>query len=117
MSEQSSAAINGLTEEQKELLDKDQVASCAAAKALLDVYTKAVENLDKWSGEDQNKYTDLKTPLNSLAATARKELETSVDRDGAAKALNGYCAGVVMELIKSVGTVKTVMTEQEAAQV
>ena len=115
--EQASAAISGLTEEQKELLDKDQVASCAAAKALLDVYTKAVENLDKWSGEDQNKYTDLKTPLNSLAATARKELETSVDRDGAAKALNGYCAGVVMELIKSVGTVKTVMTEQEAAQV
>lgn len=115
--ERASAAISGLTEEQKELLDKDQVASCAAAKALLDVYTKAVENLDKWSGEDQNKYTDLKTPLNSLAATARKELETSVDRDGAAKALNGYCAGVVMELIKSVGTVKTVMTEQEAAQV
>lgn len=40
-----------------------------------------------------------------------------MDRDGAAKALNGYCAGVVMELIKSVGTVRTVMTEQEAAQV
>ena len=115
--EQASAAISGLTEEQKELLDKDQVASCAAAKELLAVYTKAVENLDKWSSEDQNKYTDLKTPLSSLAATARKELESSVDKDGAAKALNGYCAGVVMELIKSVGTVKTVMTEQEAAQV
>lgn len=115
--EQASAAISGLTEEQKELLDKDQVASCAAAKELLAVYTKAVENLDKWSSEDQNKYTDLKTPLNSLAATVRKELESSVDKDGAAKALNGYCAGVVMELIKSVGTVKTVMTEQEAAQV
>ena len=115
--EQASAAISGLTEEQKELLDKDQVASCAAAKELLAVYTKAVENLNKWSSEDQNKYTDLKTPLNSLAATARKELEASVDKDGAAKALNGYCAGVVMELIKSVGTVKTVMTEQEAAQV
>lgn len=115
--EQASAAINGLTEEQKALLEKAQVAGCAAAKELLAVYTKAVENLDKWSGEDQTKYTDLKTPLNSLAATARKELEAGVDRDGAAKALNGYCAGVVMELIKSVGTVKTVMTEQEAAQV
>ena len=115
--EQASAAISGLTKEQKELLEKAQVASCAAAKELLAVYTKAVENLNKWSSEDQNKYTDLKTPLNSLAATARKELESSVDKDGAAKALNGYCAGVVMELIKSVGTVKTVMTEQEAAQV
>lgn len=115
--EQASAAISGLTKEQKDLLDEAQVASCAAARELLAVYTKAVENLDKWSSEDQNKYTDLKTPLNSLAATARKELEASVDRDGAAKALNGYCAGVVMELIKSVGTVKTVMTEQEAAQV
>ena len=115
--EQASAAISGLTKEQKELLDEAQVASCAAAKELLAVYTKAVENLNKWSSEDQNKYTDLKTPLNSLAATARKELESSVDKDGAAKALNGYCAGVVMELIKSVGTVKTVMTEQEAAQV
>lgn len=115
--EQASAAINGLTEEQKALLGKAQVANCAAAKELLAVYTKAVENLDKWSGEDQTKYTDLKTPLNSLAATARKNLEASVDKDGAAKALNGYCAGVVMELIKSVGTVKTVMTEQEAAQV
>lgn len=115
--EQASAAINGLTEEQKALLEKAQVASCAAAKELLAVYTKAVENLDKWSSEDQSKYTDLNTALNSLAATARKELEASVDRDGAAKALNGYCAGVVMELIKSVGTVKTVMTEQEAAQV
>lgn len=115
--EQASAAINGLTEEQKALLEKAQVASCAAAKELLAVYTKAVENLNKWSSEDQNKYTDLKTPLNSLAATARKELESSVDKDGAAKALNGYCAGVVMELIRSVGTVKTVMTEQEAAQV
>lgn len=115
--EQASAAINGLTEEQKALLDEAQVAGCAAAKELLAVYTKAVKNLDKWSSEDQNKYTDLKTPLNSLAATARKELEASVDKDGAAKALNGYCAGVVMELIKSVGTVKTVMAEQEAAQV
>lgn len=115
--EQASAAVSGLTKEQKELLDEAQVASCAAAKELLAVYTKAVENLNKWSSEDQNKYTDLKTPLNSLAATARKELESSVDKDGAAKALNGYCAGVVMELIRSVGTVKTVMTEQEAAQV
>ena len=115
--EQASAAISGLTEEQKELLDKAQVANCAAAKELLAVYTKAVESLNKWSSEDQSKYTDLNTALNSLAATARKELETSVDRDGAAKALNGYCAGVVMELIKSVGTVKSVMTEQEAAQV
>lgn len=115
--EQASAAINGLTEEQKALLEKAQVANCAAAKELLAVYTKAVESLNKWSSEDQSKYTDLNTALNNLAATARKELETSVDRDGAAKALNGYCAGVVMELIKSVGTVKTVMTEQEAAQV
>lgn len=115
--EQASAAINGLTKEQKELLDEAQVANCAAAKELLAVYTKAVESLNKWSSEDQSKYTDLNTALKSLAATARKELETSVDKDGAAKALNGYCAGVVMELIKSVGTVKTVMTEQEAAQV
>ena len=115
--EQASAAINGLTEGQKALLDKDQVSGLTAARELLAVYTKAVESLNKWSSEDQSKYTDLNTALNSLAATARKELETSVDRDGAAKALNGYCAGVVMELIKSVGTVKTVMTEQEAAQV
>lgn len=115
--EQASAAINGLTEEQKALLEKAQVANCAAAKELLAVYTKTAESLNKWSSEDQSKYTDLNTALNSLAATARKELEASVDRDGAAKALNGYCAGVVMELIKSVGTVKTVMTEQEAAQV
>lgn len=115
--EQASAAINGLTEEQKALLEKAQVANCTAAKELLAVYTKAVESLNEWSSEDQSKYTDLNTALNSLATTARKELETSVDRDGAAKALNGYCAGVVMELIKSVGTVKTVMTEQEAAQV
>ena len=115
--EQASAAISGLTEEQKALLEKAQVANCTAAKELLAVYTKAVESLNKWSSEDQSKYTDLNTALNSLATTARKELEASVDRDGAAKALNGYCAGVVMELIKSVGTVKTVMTEQEAAQV
>lgn len=115
--EQASAAINGLTEEQEALLEKAQVANCAAAKELLAVYTKAVESLNKWSSEDQSKYTDLNTALNSLAATACKELETSVDKDGAAKALNGYCAGVVMELIRSVGTVKTVMTEQEAAQV
>lgn len=115
--EQASAAINGLTEEQKALLEKAQVANCTAAKELLAVYTKAVESLNKWSSEDQSKYTDLNTALNSLATTARKELEASVDRDGAAKALNGYCAGVVMELIKSVGTVRTVMTEQEAAQV
>ena len=112
--EQASAAINGLTEEQKALLEKAQVANCAAAKELLAVYTKAVENLDKWSSEDQSKYTDLNTALNSLAATARKELEASVDRDGAAKALNGYCAGVVMELIKSIGKVNEVMTRTEA---
>ena len=115
--EQASAAINGLTEEQKALLEKAQVANCTAAKELLAVYKAAAEQLEKWSSEDQSKYTDLNTALNSLAATARKELEASVDRDGAAKALNGYCAGVVMELIKSVGTVKSVMTEQEAAQV
>lgn len=113
--EQASAAINGLTEEQKALLEKAQVANCTAAKELLAVYKAAAEQLEKWSSEDQSKYTDLNTALNSLAATARKELEASVDRDGAAKALNGYCAGVVMELIKSVGTVKTVMTPTEAA--
>lgn len=115
--EEASAAINGLTEGQKALLDKNQVSGLTVARELLAVYRAAAEQLDKWSSEDPNKYTDLKTPLNSLAATARKELEASVDKDGAAKALNGYCAGVVMELIKSVGTVKTVMTEQEAAQV
>ena len=112
--EQASAAINGLTEEQKALLEKDQVANCTAAKELLAVYTKAVESLNEWSSEDQSKYTDLNTALNSLATTARKELETSVDRDGAAKALNGYCAGVVMELIKSIGKVNEVMTRTEA---
>lgn len=112
--EQASAAINGLTEEQKALLEKAQVANCTAAKELLAVYTKAVESLNKWSSEDQSKYTDLNTALNSLAATARKELEASVDRDGAAKALNGYCAGVVMELIKSIGKVNEVMTRTEA---
>ncbi len=112
--EQASAAINGLTEEQKALLEKAQVASCAAAKELLAVYTKAAESLNKWSSEDQSKYTDLNTALKSLAATARKELEASVDRDGAAKALNGYCAGVVMELIKSIGKVNDVMTRTEA---
>ena len=115
--EQASAAINGLTEEQKALLEKAQVAGCAAAKELLAVYRAAAEQLDKWSSEDPNTYSDLKTALNGLSAAAHKELEASVDKDGAAKALNGYCAGVVMELIKSVGTVKTVMTEQEAAQV
>lgn len=115
--EEASAAINGLTEGQKALLDKNQVSGLTVARELLAVYRAAAEQLDKWSSEDQSKYTDLNTALNSLAATARKELEASVDRDGAAKALNGYCAGVVMELIKSVGTVKTVMTEQEAAQV
>ena len=77
--EQASAAIIGLTKEQKELLDEAQVASCAAAKELLAVYTKAAESLNKWSSEDQSKYTDLNTALNSLAATARKELEASVD--------------------------------------
>ena len=112
--EQASAAISGLTKEQKELLDEAQVANCTAAKELLAVYTKAVESLNKWSSEDQSKYTDLNTALNSLAATARKELEASVDRDGAAKALNGYCAGVVMELIKSIGKVNEVMTRTEA---
>ena len=35
--EQASAAINGLTEEQKALLEKAQVANCAAAKELLAV--------------------------------------------------------------------------------
>ena len=115
--EQASAAINGLTEGQKALLDKNQVSGLTVARELLAVYRAAAEQLDKWSSEDPNTYSDLKTALNGLSAAAHKELEASVDKDGAAKALNGYCAGVVMELIKSVGTVKTVMTEQEAAQV
>lgn len=115
--EEASAAITGLTEGQKALLDKNQVSGLTVARELLAVYRAAAEQLDKWSSEDPNTYSDLKTALNGLSAAAHKELEASVDKDGAAKALNGYCAGVVMELIKSVGTVKTVMTEQEAAQV
>lgn len=115
--EEASAAINGLTEGQKALLDKNQVSGLTVARELLAVYRAAAEQLDKWSSEDPNTYSDLKTALNGLSAAAHKELEASVDKGGAAKALNGYCAGVVMELIKSVGTVKTVMTEQEAAQV
>ena len=98
--EEASAAINGLTEGQKALLDKNQVSGLTVARELLAVYRAAAEQLDKWSSEDPNTYSDLKTALNGLSAAAHKELEASVDKDGAAKALNGYCAGVVMELIK-----------------
>ena len=45
----------------------------------------------------------------------RQELERSVDRDSAAKALDHYCGGSVEVLISSIGTVKPVMLPTEAA--
>ena len=58
---------------------------------------------------------DVAQRLERLADSVRQELERSVDRDSAAKALDHYCGGSVEVLISSIGTVKPVMPPTEAA--
>ena len=105
----------GLTREQLALLPAEQVAGVSRAQLLLAVYTRASEQLDTWLKNDKASYADVAQRLERLADSVRQELERSVDRDSAAKALDHYCGGSVEVLISSIGTVKPVMPPTEAA--
>lgn len=112
---QTSEAVKGLTREQLALLPAEQVAGVSRAQLLLAVYTRASEQLDTWLKNDKASYADVAQRLERLADSVRQELERSVDRDSAAKALDHYCGGSVEVLISSIGTVKPVMPPTEAA--
>ena len=112
---QTSEAVKGLTREQLALLSAEQVAGVSRAQLLLAVYTRASEQLDTWLKNDKASYADVAQRLERLADSVRQELERSVDRDSAAKALDHYCGGSVEVLISSIGTVKPVMPPTEAA--
>ena len=112
---QTSEAVKGLTREQLALLPAEQVAGVSRAQLLLAVYTRASEQLDTWLKNDKASYADVAQRLERLAGSVRQELERSVDRDSAAKALDHYCGGSVEVLISSIGTVKPVMPPTEAA--
>lgn len=112
---QTTEAVKGLTREQLALLPAEQVAGVSRAQLLLAVYTRASEQLDTWLKNDKASYADVAQRLERLADSVRQELERSVDRDSAAKALDHYCGGSVEVLISSIGTVKPVMPPTEAA--
>ena len=112
---QTSEAVKGLTREQLALLPAEQVAGVSRAQLLLAVYTRASEQLDTWLKNDKASYADVAQRLERLADSVRQELERSVNRDSAAKALDHYCGGSVEVLISSIGTVKPVMPPAEAA--
>lgn len=84
---QTSEAVKGLTREQLALLPAEQVAGVSRAQLLLAVYTRASEQLDTWLKNDKASYADVAQRLERLADSVRQELERSVDRDSAAKAL------------------------------
>lgn len=108
-------AYNSLTAEQKQLFDKDLLASLQGAESLLSAYNSGISSLSSRLQQDKKAYPDLSDKLERLASRARNAMDSSVDTSGILSALNRYAASVVDALIDDIGYVPDVMSESDAA--
>ena len=108
-------AYNSLTAEQKQLFDKDLLASLQGAESLLSAYNSGISSLSSRLQQDKKAYPDLSDKLERLASRARKAMDSSVDTSGILSALDRYAASVVDALIDDIGYVPDVMSESDAA--
>ena len=108
-------AYNSLTAEQKQLFDKDLLASLQGAESLLSAYNSGISSLSSRLQQDKKAYPDLPDKLERLASRARNAMDSSVDTSGILSALDRYAASVVDALIDDIGYVPDVMSESDAA--
>lgn len=108
-------AYNSLTAEQKQLFDKDLLASLQGAESLLSAYNSGISSLSSRLQQDKKAYPDLSDTLERLASRARNAMDSSVDTSGILSALDRYAASVVDALIDDIGYVPDVMSESDAA--
>lgn len=108
-------AYNSLTAEQKQLFDKDLLASLQGAESLLSAYNSGISSLSSRLQQDKKAYPDLSDKLERLASRARNAMDSSVDTSGILSALDRYAASVVDALIDDIGYVPNVMSESDAA--
>ena len=108
-------AYNSLTAEQKQLFDKDLLASLQGAESLLSAYNSGISSLSSRLQQDKKAYHDLSDKLERLASRARNAMDSSVDTSGILSALDRYAASVVDALIDDIGYVPDVMSESDAA--
>lgn len=108
-------AYNSLTAEQKQLFDKDLLASLQGAESLLSAYNSGISSLSSHLQQDKKAYPDLSDKLERLASRARNAMDSSVDTSGILSALDRYAASVVDALIDDIGYVPDVMSESDAA--
>lgn len=107
-------AYNSLTAEQKQLFDKDLLASLQGAESLLSAYNSGISSLSSRLQQDKKAYPDLSDKLERLASRARNAMDSSVDTSGILSALDRYAASVVDALIDDIGYVPDVMSESDA---
>lgn len=108
-------AYNSLTAEQKQLFDKDLLASLQGAESLLSAYNSGISSLSSRLQQDKKAYPDLSDKLERLASRARNAMDSSVDTSGILSALDRYATSVVDALIDDIGYVPDVMSESDAA--
>lgn len=108
-------AYNSLTAEQKQLFDKDLLASLQGAESLPSAYNSGISSLSSRLQQDKKAYPDLSDKLERLASRARNAMDSSVDTSGILSALDRYAASVVDALIDDIGYVPDVMSESDAA--
>lgn len=108
-------AYNSLTAEQKQLFDKDLLASLQGVESLLSAYNSGISSLSSRLQQDKKAYPDLSDKLERLASRARNAMDSSVDTSGILSALDRYVASVVDALIDDIGYVPDVMSESDAA--
>lgn len=108
-------AYNSLTAEQKQLFDKDLLASLQGVESLLSAYNSGISSLSSRLQQDKKAYPDLSDKLERLANRARNAMDSSVDTSGILSALDRYAASVVDALIDDIGYVPDVMSESDAA--
>ena len=108
-------AYNSLTAEQKQLFDKDLLASLQGAESLLSAYNSGISSLSSRLQQDKKAYPDLSDKLERLASRARNAMDSSVDTSGILSALDRYAASVVDALIDDIGYMPDVMSESDAA--
>lgn len=108
-------AYNSLTAEQKQLFDKDLLASLQGAESLLSAYNSGISSLSSRLQQDKKAYPDLSDKLERLASRARNAMDSSVDTSGILSTLDRYAASVVDALIDDIGYVPDVMSESDAA--
>lgn len=108
-------AYNSLTAEQKQLFDKDLLASLQGAESLLSAYNSGISSLSSRLQQDKKAYPDLSDKLERLASRARNAMDSSVDTSGILSTLDRYAASVVDALIDDIGYAPDVMSESDAA--